>query len=305
MKKILFLLTTLSLTLTGCFKNDGSAERLEPVRPGLDIYSASANQNTFSMQPAEAGFRLAMLLAEAKGEEDFSKVMYENRNVKNLLFGQETKVEKLEDGDYKITYTPGVQLPGGRFFEGSLLVHLKGTSQLSETTIDTRWTVTPDKFKIQVPGNYGMQIVNVQRATTTLFRNEDDTYTLTVGGSVINVEPTDFASDWLATFVLTPPDESLAYSLCTKKKFKASGTASGRTFYTFNGSTTVALSYALEEGTYEGSSQILSGTERASLAGYGDYDPQFYPARDVKVVWWVEGNKLLWEISYNGATVRP
>lgn len=305
MKKTLFLLATLSLALTGCFKEDESYKKMKPVQPGLDIYNAGSTQNTFSMQPTEAALRLAMLLAEAKDEEDFSKVIYNNKNVKNELFGLNTKVEKQESGDYKITYMSGVQLPGGGFFDGSLLVRLNGTLQLSETTIDKRWTVILDDFKIHVPGSYGTQIVNVKQGTATLYNNGDGGYMLTIGSSVINIEPTTFNSDWTGAFTLIPPDESLAYSLCTGKEFKASGSANGPTFYTFNGQTTVSVRYTLEEGLFQGSSQILGGTEKASLTGYGDYSPEFYPSRDVSVEWMVEGKKLIWEITYNGITVRP
>ncbi|MEG1864414.1 MAG: hypothetical protein RR199_03735 [Alistipes sp.] len=304
MKKILFLISVISLTFTSCMKGDDTYEKLQPVLPGLNIYASALNQNIISMQQADAGLRLAMLLAEADGEEDFTKVEFNKQNVKNTLFGLDTKVVKVSDNSYKITYTQGIQTPSGYFFKGSLVVNTNGAAQLSQTTPENRWVIIPDQFAIQIMNNSGTASLNVKGGTATLCNNGSGGYTVAVTGSVVNMDEYDINSNWSGSFTLVPPDQSLTYSLCKGKEFKATGNASGKSFYSFDGKSPVEMLYVIENGTYRGSTQNFDGVERSSLTGFMDYDKTLYPSPDVKIVWSALDNQLHQSITYNGVTVE-
>ena len=118
----MFVAAAAALMLTGCLKSEGDDlfKKLEPVRPGIAIYNAAHPQNMLSMQSADAALRLAMLMAEAekqaaeaeeKGEEPgnpldveyLKKIEVSGSNLKNLLFGYNTELEKIPAG-FRIIY---------------------------------------------------------------------------------------------------------------------------------------------------------------------------------------------------------
>lgn len=66
MKKVLFCSGRGYVAgFSGCMKEDDTYKKLKPVQPGLNIYTGAMNQNIVSMQQANFGLRLAMLVAEA------------------------------------------------------------------------------------------------------------------------------------------------------------------------------------------------------------------------------------------------
>ena len=70
MKKVLFVAAVaMSLVFSGCMKEDDTYKKLKPVQPGLNIYTGAMNQNIVSMQQANFGLRLAMLVAEADKQQ--------------------------------------------------------------------------------------------------------------------------------------------------------------------------------------------------------------------------------------------
>lgn len=92
----------------------------------MNIYSMTMTQNAVAMQPANAGIRLAMLLAEAaeavsprpsSKDVDLTKLKIEgnSNSVMTLLFTAGTKIERQANGDYKITYNGDYQQYDGFF----------------------------------------------------------------------------------------------------------------------------------------------------------------------------------------------
>ena len=113
MNKIFSSIVLAAFALSSCIKEDDSYKELLPLRPGMNIYSMTMTQSAVAMQPANAGIRLAMLLAEAAKQypdeklEDVDltelKIEGNSNSVLSLLFTAGTKIERLPDGDYKIT----------------------------------------------------------------------------------------------------------------------------------------------------------------------------------------------------------
>ena len=67
MKKIIATMALAALALTGCIKgSDGVSEEYRRVQGGIMIYNSVTAMQNVAMQPANAGIRLAILLAEAE-----------------------------------------------------------------------------------------------------------------------------------------------------------------------------------------------------------------------------------------------
>ena len=130
MNKIFATIVLAAFALSSCIKEDDSYKELLPLRPGMNIYSMTMTQNAVAMQPANAGIRLAMLLAEAAKQYpetelkdvDLTKLKIEgnSNSVMTLLFTAGTKIERQANGDYKITYNGDYQQYDGFFLKGSI-----------------------------------------------------------------------------------------------------------------------------------------------------------------------------------------
>ena len=115
MNKLFATIVLAAFALSGCIKEDDSYKELLPLQPGMNIYNMTMTQNVVAMQPANAGIRLALLLAEAAKQKDSDtelkdvdltklKIEGNSNSVISLLFTAGAKIERQDDGSYEITY---------------------------------------------------------------------------------------------------------------------------------------------------------------------------------------------------------
>ena len=313
MNKLFATIVLAAFALSGCIKEDDSYKELLPLRPGMNIYSMTVTQNTVAMQPANAGIRLAMLLAEAEKQKDsgtelkdvdLTKLEIEVGNkryaVLNLLFTAGTKIERQENGDYKITYNGDYQQYDGFFLKGSMLVKTGGVEQLKDTHGSQVWQVEIEEgLTLSARSDIGTStVVNMEDGSTTLY-NEGLSYTVSLSGISASFENSSVSSSWRGDFSLSSPNADLVYSECRGKDFKVSGDAGGYSMYTGIDSSNLSMSYYLSSGSVYRSGQIIEGTQECSFESF-NYDTAAYPSPDVKYVWSNDGNKLYQKIYYNG-----
>lgn len=313
MNKLFATIVLAAFALSGCIKENDSYKELLPLRPGMNIYSMTVTQNAVAMQPANAGIRLAMLLAEAEKQKDsgtelkdvdLTKLEIEVGNkryaVLNLLFTAGTKIERQENGDYKITYNGDYQQYDGFFLKGSMLVKTGGVEQLKDTHGSQVWQVEIEEgLTLSARSDIGTStVVNMEDGSTTLY-NEGLSYTVSLSGISASFENSSVSSSWRGDFSLSSPNADLVYSECRGKDFKVSGDAGGYSMYTGIDSSNLSMSYYLNSGSVYRSGQIIEGTQKCSFESF-NYDPAAYPSPDVKYVWSNDGNKLYQKIYYNG-----
>lgn len=313
MNKLFATIVLAAFALSGCIKEDDSYKELLPLRPGMNIYSMTVTQNAVAMQPANAGIRLAMLLAEAEKQKDsgtelkdvdLTKLEIEVGNkryaVLNLLFTAGTKIERQENGDYKITYNGDYQQYDGFFLKGSMLVKTGGVEQLKDTHGSQVWQVEIEEgLTLSARSDIGTStVVNMEDGSTTLY-NEGLSYTVSLSGISASFENSSVSSSWRGDFSLSSPNADLVYSECRGKDFKVRGDAGGYSMYTGIDSSNLSMSYYLNSGSVYRSGQIIEGTQECSFESF-NYDPAAYPSPDVKYVWSNDGNKLYQKIYYNG-----
>lgn len=313
MNKLFATIVLAAFALSGCIKENDSYKELLPLRPGMNIYSMTVTQNAVAMQPANAGIRLAMLLAEAEKQKDsgtelkdvdLTKLEIEVGNkryaVLNLLFTAGTKIERQENGDYKITYNGDYQQYDGFFLKGSMLVKTGGVEQLKDTHGSQVWQVEIEEgLTLSARSDVGTStVVNMEDGSTTLY-NEGLSYTVSLSGISASFENSSVSSSWRGDFSLSSPNADLVYSECRGKDFKVSGDAGGYSMYTGIDSSNLSMSYYLNSGSVYRSGQIIEGTQECSFESF-NYDPAAYPSPDVKYVWSNDGNKLYQKIYYNG-----
>ena len=313
MNKLFATIVLAAFALSGCIKEDDSYKELLPLRPGMNIYSMTVTQNAVAMQPANAGIRLAMLLAEAEKQKDsgtelkdvdLTKLEIEVGNkryaVLNLLFTAGTKIERQENGDYKITYNGDYQQYDGFFLKGSMLVKTGGVEQLKDTHGSQVWQVEIEEgLTLSARSDIGTStVVNMEDGSTTLY-NEGLSYTVSLSGLSASFENSSVSSSWRGDFSLSSPNADLVYSECRGKDFKVSGDAGGYSMYTGIDSSNLSMSYYLSSGSVYRSGQIIEGTQECSFESF-NYDTAAYPSPDVKYVWSNDGNKLYQKIYYNG-----
>ena len=313
MNKLFATIVLAAFALSGCIKEDDSYKELLPLRPGMNIYSMTVTQNAVAMQPANAGIRLAMLLAEAEKQKDsgtelkdvdLTKLEIEVGNkryaVLNLLFTAGTKIERQENGDYKITYNGDYQQYDGFFLKGSMLVKTGGVEQLKDTHGSQVWQVEIEEgLTLSARSDIGTStVVNMEDGSTTLY-NEGLSYTVSLSGISASFENSSVSSSWRGDFSLSSPNADLVYSECRGKDFKVSGDAGGYSMYTGIDSSNLSMSYYLSSGSVYRSGQIIEGTQACSFESF-NYDTAAYPSPDVKYVWSNDGNKLYQKIYYNG-----
>lgn len=310
MKKFLFLIAAMSLTLTSCLKEDETYKDLPLIYPGVNIYSATLSQHNLSMIPADEGIRLGVLVAERVKQEkpadfDLSKLMYENKVlVQTDLFGSATKIELLDD-IYTLTFTPNYQMPSGYFLDGVITVDTNGNESLEDATEVEPWSVDASGLKIQIKSNSGTQSLTTIGGVTELYATDVDTYVIRVMNSRVKLETgtsTSRTSQWSGQYKMKSDAAGLAYSQMVGRKHTVNGGASGDTVFTFNSQgTSTFLVYEVTDGIYQGSSPIVGGVEQATISG--EVDPEVYPSKTVKFSWALDGGYRQQTVTYNGVTV--
>ena len=171
MKKVLFVAAVaMSLVFSGCMKEDDTYKKLKPVQPGLNIYTGAMNQNIVSMQQANFGLRLAMLVAEADKQQktiDEVTVGSSNTLLKRQLLGN-AKVETTANG-YKITFDADYADLDTYVRKGTLLINTNETALLKDATESKPWTVTfEDKLTMGYSGG-DMQAITLTGGLTKLY----------------------------------------------------------------------------------------------------------------------------------------
>lgn len=305
MKKVLFVAAVaMSLVFSGCMKEDDTYKKLKPVQPGLNIYTGAMNQNIVSMQQADFGMRLAMLVAEADKQQktiDEVTVGSSSTLLKRQLMGN-AKVESTTDG-YKITFDSDYADIDSYVRKGVLLVNTNDAPLLSGATESKPWIVTfEDKLTMGYSGG-DMQAITLTGGSTTLyFVGSASAYGIGLAAQQSYVGKTeDLTSNWNGKFTVKPENVNFTYTDCAGKKFMVNGTASGRTFNTYDNVSATTMSFRMTNGEYYSSSRLYGGKVEASL---GDgYNPSLYPAKDVIMEFSVDGTRLRQTITYNGHVV--
>ena len=316
MKKILGTLLLGLTLLTGCVDSNNGYEELKPFLPGLNLYQNCQLQTTLALQPANVGMRLAILLAEvdkqsqAEGEAlDFGSISYENKNVKELLFGSSITIAKSGTaGDYKVTFSPDNRV-FGCYFSGALIVKT-GNVPLSETTMMSPWRVEMEEYAAQVDqGSSYRQSILYNSGETLIYASGNGSYTISLTAMDMNIKGVDIHSEWSGSYNLRPDADGIAYSDCEGEDFAVEGTFGGPSIFSLTSTSqtmqATKMSHQLSNGTYMFSGQVLVGTIVARLTGYGDYNASYYVSPEVKVTWTYneESNTLSQKIEYNGQTM--
>lgn len=309
MRKLFFVLAALPLALTGCLKSDGYTSKLEPVARGLEIYNFVGMQNQISMQPAEIGMRLAMLLAEAKKQnsmDDLENVRVDDARVINNLFGSGTKVERIDDG-YKITYVysrGGINDDYERY--GVFYVETNGAAQLAETEAvgSKKWIVTVDD-DVALQQSSWQTTINISGGSTVLYNAGNGKYKIDISGlEAWYATSRELKSNWTGSFEWKPGDPELIYSQCLKKESELEGEASGESFYSLNNSTPTHMWYKLTEGRMLSYRRLVGGIEDGGFSSTADYDTARYPSGTTRVEWkYDEVNGLSYVFTWNNISI--
>ena len=317
---LISLAAAAALSLTGCLKSEGNDlfKKLEPVRPGIAIYNAAHPQNVLSMQSADAALRLAMLLAEAEKQaaaaveqgqepgdpfdvEYLKKIQVSGANLQNLLFGYNTELEKIASG-FRIRYNGSKGSYDAYNRTGSYIV-MTGDRQLAATDADNLWTVSIDTPVEMTAGSD--EKVTCEGGSTRIHADATGGYVIEMAAVKI-YEQEAYTSDWSGTFRWKPKAGTLCYSDFAEegKGSELEGEASGRSFVTFNNTTSLALEYEIKGGECIGYNIISDGVETCRMPDAGDYDAAQFPSNEVLVEWELHGSyALIYTIRYNGYVV--
>lgn len=248
MKKIIATMALAALALTGCIKgSDGVSEEYRRVQGGIMIYNSVTAMQNVAMQPANAGIRLAILLAEAEKQIAASETpdapitadYLKNLTVKiygatsdiklqAMLFGDLTTIEKTSDG-WKINYGGSQQQADGFILSGSLQVITGDADQLMDATgvaPASAWKVMMlEGFGVSSYSSYGSttadfvmgtsDLQNLKVNTTRLYYNGGGSYSISLAGIQAWFKGSEqFKSNWSSDLTLTPGSDngSLAIS---------------------------------------------------------------------------------------------
>lgn len=294
-KGLIALLLTLPLAFTACL--DGDSEP-DPMLPGYAIYDVTSLQKSLALIPADAGIRLAMLLAEAEKQPETQNpldVKVDGTPLRSLLFSSSVTVSQ-EGTKYRIEYTKQGAASSYYSYDGTIVVETGG-KQLSATDIDNAWEISATGFEVYYAGSLAYEYVNVP---VRIYR-EGSSYDIDVQ-SQIRYKATDLTSDCSGRFTFAAPDASLVYSACHGENtdYKLNGQLEGRSFSSLNtAGTATRVKYEaqnLKYGVRNSRLTLISGTEKCSLSGMFDYDSTTYPSNHVEVVY-TNGQGI---ISYNG-----
>ena len=287
MKKVLFVAAVaMSLVFSGCMKEDDTYKKLKPVQPGLNIYTGAMNQNIVSKQQKTI---------------DEVTVGSSNTLLKRQLLGN-AKVETTANG-YKITFDADYADLDTYVRKGTLLINTNETALLKDATESKPWTVTfEDKLTMGYSGG-DMQAITLTGGLTKLYFVESSgAYGIGLEAQQSYVGKTEeLTSNWNGKFTVKPENVNFTYTDCAGKKFMLNGTATGRTFNTYDGISATTMSLRMTNGEYYSSSALYGGKIEASL---GDgYNPSLYPSKDVIVEITLEGTRLRQTITYAGHVV--
>ncbi len=286
-KGLIALLLTLPIALTSCL--DDSNSEPDPMGPGISIYNAASIKNQLALLPADAGIRLAMLLAEADKQgltENRLDVKIEGSEVllQDKLFPNGTVI-KQEGTKYTLEFRKDAS-----YYEGTVEVETGGTS-LSDDSFE--WTVTTSGLKADV--NNGLNSVAYtysDEGTTVLSNGLGVDITLT--GISLKSSDNNLLDGWSGDYSLATGAPSWAYSDCHGKEFKMN-----------EGGRDSALSWEATNVNYKGAENtqtgkivglILSGTIDCRLVG--SYNTEYYPSPNVRIVF--SNNGQSHTITYNG-----
>lgn len=312
MKKILtFALAAVAMmSFQGCIKNDNSWSEYQSVLPGMTIYQLAMNQNTIAMEPADAGMRLAMLVAEALSQDpesdltDLDEVTVSSTRVLPSLFNSMTEVEALVSGNYRITFSDGAQQNGsGLVLSGAIQVQTNGVKSLAD---GGTWSLTTENLTIQATSSSGSTTSKIflDGGVTNITCDGAGQFTVSVSGLRSHFDGSSIYSNWSGEFTVTAPDASLTYEKCLKKNFKVSGSASGPTMYTADAilSQPLTIRYTLTDGLYRGL-LIVDGVQTCTLPNVSEYSMTDFPASSVVYTWTYNeaSNSRTYSISYNGS----
>lgn len=305
MRKLFCVLAAVPLLLTGCLKSDNVSSKLEPVSRGMQIYNMVGVQNQMALQPAEIGIRLAMLLAEAQKQDklgDFKNIRVDDIRVIVSLFGA-TEIEQTDYG-YKIAYQYTKGMTRDDYVRsGVVRVRTNGAPTLSQTEVDgsKKWEVTvEDKLSLQQASD-GRPIV-ITGGKTTLYNAGNGVYRIELNGLASYYYDENVVSNWSGIFDWRPADRNIAFSDCTDKESFFSGTGSGETFHPSVSGKSAHMWYRLVDGRMLSYRRIAGGTETCGFSSTSDYNPSYYPAADMEIVWSYDGT-LSYVITYNGKSV--
>ena len=307
MKRIFATMALAALALTGCIKgSDGGNEEYRRVQGGIMIYNSVTAMQSVAMQPANAGIRLAILLAEAEKQIAASETpdapitvdYLKNLTVKiagatsdiklqAMLFGDLTTLEKNSDG-WKINYGGSQQQADGFILSGSLQVITGEADQLMDASGESSaWKVLMlEGFGVSSYSSYGSttadfvmgtsDLQNLRANMTLLYYNGGGSYSISLSGIQAWFKGSEqFKSNWSSAMTLTPGSDngSLAISDTESdgnneiKDFRVSGMASGDSFYaTATELGSLRFSYRLTDGKYR---RIIRTSSVSS--GYGAY----------------------------------
>lgn len=303
MKKLLILLAVVSVTMTGCLKNNYE-DKYKDYRQGLAIYSWTTLQNTISLQSTNAAVRLAILMAEAdkQGIDDLNEVKDGTTVLRTKLLGYNSTIIDKGNGVYEIKYVSSGVVDMVITPVGSYLIDTKGKA-LSESDRNSWWTVVAQSgFSYQFYLDGTMRRIDMSGGETTMYNNGDNTYSV----QPLNIQAAfsdtkDYVSNWSGSFTLTAPSEGLAYSDCKGKLFGWAGRSAGPTFfYYYSNTSPIGMSYQILSGKYLGGS-IREGVEECELTS--NYEALGFPAYDFISEWGTSESGEMWRrITYNGKT---
>ncbi len=289
-KGLIALLLTLPIALTSCL--DDSNSEPDPMGPGISIYNGARVKNQLALLPADAGIRLAMLLAEADKQgltENQLDVKIGNNDsevlLREKLFPTGTVIT--QDGTkYTLVFRKDAS-----YYEGTVEVETNGVA-LSEDSAE--WTVAISGLKADVNNGFNAVTYAYADGETTTISENMGVYGIELSGIDLSSGSTPLLSGWSGNYLLTTGASSLAYSDCHEKEFKMNG-----------GGKDSALSWKVTNVNYKGventltgqmGSIILSGTIDCALVG--SYDSEVYPSPNVKIVF--SNNGQSYTITYNG-----
>lgn len=245
-----------------------------------------------------------MLVAEADKQQktiDEVTVGSSNTLLKRQLLGN-AKVETTANG-YKITFDADYADLDKYVRKGTLLINTNETALLKDATESKPWTVTfEDKLTMGYSGG-DMQAITLTGGLTKLYFVESSgAYGIGLEAQQSYVGKTEeLTSNWNGKFTVKPENVNFTYTDCAGKKFMLNGTATGRTFNTYDGISATTMSLRMTNGEYYSSSALYGGKIEASL---GDgYNPSLYPSKDVIVEITLEGTRLRQTITYAGHIV--
>ncbi|MDE5851277.1 MAG: hypothetical protein K2H25_00530, partial [Alistipes sp.] len=227
-KGLIALLLVLPLALTACLDGDSTPD---PMQPGYDIYNVASLQKNLALIPADAGIRLAMLLAEADKQEltdNRLDVQVDKTALRSVLFAPSVTVSP-EGTQYRVEYTKSESSYSDYSYDGAIVVETGGRL-LSATDAENAWEISATGFKVYFRGTLAYEYEEVP---VRIYR-EGSAYEIEVES---RIRYRDLTSNCYGRFTLEFASYvSLAYSDCQANNadYKFKGELAGRSFASLN-----------------------------------------------------------------------